>query len=640
MWNVSSKFLDVITGAQRAVVRVLLLTDVQFGTSPTGGTELPVLGGDVQLSARADVKGTVELTVPGDYWTPDIFPYGNQLFIERGINFGDGTREMVPLGYYVIWDVEQEDAPYGPIRVTAYDRLKRLMDHTVQFPYQIPPGGVTHRYIFERLINGRPDSTGPASQDGYGHGMFYDDPVPITWSYDADVAMVPGGQVVEDSRYEFLANLAAQRECVLVFNRAGELEVRPYDVDTTTVVRTVRPGYNLIRASRSVTREGVKNVVTAYGSDSASPTGYRLAFNNDPNSPLYWKGKFGVTTRYFASPLLKTPEAAQSAAETVLARYTGLPQSTGVLVVPNPAYEPLDVLTVAIGTGSEIHVADEVKIPLDISQPVEIVTRTTNDVKVIEPGGPDPNPDPPPPVDPPPPPPDPNYGVLAAVKYGWGTPDPISDEFNYTGDLDPAKWQNSPVGGMAGHAGNGRRIAYCATVADGILSLHGYSNGDTAWIKQRLDVQYGRWEIRSRSRNIGSSGNLYHCLALIWPTSEQWPDDGEYDWLEYTNPDQQSAEAYLHYPHPDLPVQQEHATKSGVDMTQWHNIAFEWSPSGVKGWVDGEPFFSYSGGAGPGGRRNIQAMPSGHLNLQLDNFHGTGMREAVMEVEFVRYYPL
>jgi hypothetical protein len=232
----------------------------------------------------------------------------------------------------------------------------------------------------------------------------------------------------------------------------------------------------------------------------------------------------------------------------------------------------------------------------------------------------------------------------AAVRRGWGVPEPISDEFGYTGPVDPVKWSvpSGTVGGTAGcwegHAKNGRRCAKNTTVAGGIMTMRGEANGDTGWLKQKQERQYGKWEIRSRSRNTGSSGGLYHPLHLIWPTSEKRLIDGEYDWVEYSNPDAQCLSAFLHYPKSpnDNKVYRELCP---VDMTQWHNFAFEWTPDALVGYVDGVEWFRQSGGAGPDGRADIQAMPSGHLNIQLDNFTGSGgLRPAVFEVDWVRVY--
>ncbi|MFF5106628.1 chondroitinase-B domain-containing protein [Streptomyces sp. NPDC000134] len=234
-------------------------------------------------------------------------------------------------------------------------------------------------------------------------------------------------------------------------------------------------------------------------------------------------------------------------------------------------------------------------------------------------------------------------GTEAAERYGWGTPLPVSDEFDYTGAVDPSKWAvpTGEVGGTEGcwegHAGNGRRCAKNSTVADGLLTMRGEANGDTGWLRQQRDAQYGRWEIRSRARNTGSDGGLYHVLHLIWPSAGNRLENGEYDWVETSDPAAQCLTAFLHYPKSPSD-EKEHNDLCPVDMTQWHNFAFEWSPDALVGYVDGVEWFRESGGA-DAGRGDIQTMPSGHLNIQLDNFTGgSGLRPAVLEVDWVRTY--
>lgn len=231
----------------------------------------------------------------------------------------------------------------------------------------------------------------------------------------------------------------------------------------------------------------------------------------------------------------------------------------------------------------------------------------------------------------------------AAQKNGWGAPiAAYSDEFNYTGAPNASKWSmpsSKAQGCWAGHAGNGRRCADNTTVNGSAAVMTGEANGDTGWLRSKQVADYGRWEVRSRSYSTASSGNPYHILHLIWPSSENWPGDGEYDWFEVGSPDGQCAEAWLHYPHPNMPVQQEHATKCGVDITQWHNYAFDWTPQGITGYIDGVQFFHYSGGAGPGGRRAIQDMqPAGRYTMQADNFYGSGMQPAKFEMDWFRTY--
>ncbi|MEV0226009.1 chondroitinase-B domain-containing protein [Streptomyces sp. NPDC050704] len=233
----------------------------------------------------------------------------------------------------------------------------------------------------------------------------------------------------------------------------------------------------------------------------------------------------------------------------------------------------------------------------------------------------------------------------AAKRHGWGTPLPISDEFDYTGPVDPTKWDvpSGSVGGTPqcweGHEGNGRRCGKNSTVADGTMTMRGEANGDTGWIRQSEATQYGRWEIRSRSRNTGPEGKPYHPLHLIWPTEDNRLENGEYDWVEYSDPDAQCLSAFLHYPKSpsDKKENPEHCP---VDMTKWHNFAFEWTSKALVGYVDGVEWFRLADGANAD-RGNIQDMPLGNLVIQLDNFaKDSSPRPAVFEVDWVRTYDI
>lgn len=273
------------------------------------------------------------------------------------------------------------------------------------------------------------------------------------------------------------------------------------------------------------------------------------------------------------------------------------------------------------------------------TQPPTTTTTTTVPPVTVPPTTQPPTTQPPttqPPVTNPPVTQPPAAGNTAAERLGWGTPiAAASDEFNGT-SLDRSKW--SPYSGP-GHAGNGRRVAGNNVVGNGYLRQVGAANGDSAGLASTFNQRYGKWEARVRSNGSGS-GSTYHPVLIIWPQSDRWPADGEYDFLENGSPGAACAESYIHYPHPRTPVQQEfkRETNCGAPLSEWHHVAFEWTPQFVAGYIDGKQWFKYSGGAGPNGRANIQDMPSGHLTIQLDNFHGSGMQPATFDVDWVRTY--
>lgn len=644
MWTTSARFRDAIAGTHRSISRVRLLVPSpscpvpQFGAAPVGGQELPILDGDVTLSATADIKGSASITVPGDYWD-QLQPYGAELFLERGVDFGDGTRELVPLGYFRISRISQDRSPYGPVQVDADDRTAQLQQTRVVYPYQIPVG-TTHRQLFAALVNG--SATGTPT-----YGMYVGRPVTIQWGlagYDPDTTKIDTGAVVDDSAYDFLAKLVAEKGAVIRFLETGEMSIERRDPDITAPADfTLREGKTgtLVQASRSVNRDGVFNVVRAIGSDPKSPTGYRLAYITDPTSPIRWNGPFGPSVRYYASPVLTTSAEADQAAETILARATGLPTELALWAVPDPSIRPLDITTAIVGQLAPAnHVVDEVTIPLAGPDSVQVKTRTLNTIP-LNPTDPEPDPgtipedpDPTDPTDPGGTPGgpttgggDPSDGTQVALARGWGAVI-AGDECVGTGRPPASKWG---LYDGAGHDGNGRRSPSAFNYHDGVLTIHGDQGGTTGGAAFRYSNYGYRVEVRARAyASGGGSGSQYHFVLILWPDSDQWPQGAEYDFWEgdVGEPD---ADAFLHLPN-HQPYRQDRASIN-AKPSDWHNYAIEWNPAAqtLKCWVDGVQFYDGKG-------RVAQAPGPMHLTAQLDNFGGSSHREANMDIAWVRVY--
>lgn len=640
MYEVSARFRQTVVGSHLVAVRVRLLSTVQFGAAPTGGLELPLLGGGVTMNASADIKGSARIQVPADYWDV-VQPYGAELFVERGVDFGDGTREMVPLGYFRIEEADQPDEPFGPVNIAADDRTVVLQQVRVIYPYQVAPA-TSHRMIFDRLVNGT--LVGGETDASGTYGMYVLGPdVPIIWEdagYDPDAAIVADGLTVDDHVYDFLAKLVDSRGATISFRPTGEMCIVARDLDPDALaVYTVRPGDGgtLVRQSRRTTRTGVYNLVRATGSDPAYQTGYRLAYLNDPTNRLYWAGAFQPAVRYYASPLLRTTEGAAEAAETILARSTGLPTERSLWTVPDPSLQTLDKIN-SVGRGGETvtHIIDGIDIPLVGGAELQIRTRTTNPVgETSTDPEPEPLPDPedPPGEDPgsgdpgggPGGTPDPSDGTQQAVLGGWGSV-VDGDEFNYTGAPNPAKWG---LYNGAGHVGNGLRRPSAFSVANGVGVIHG-ENGTTGGAAFKRGEYGYRVECRARVyRTGGGSNDRFHPVLILWPDSDQWPAGAEYDFMECDEGTGQ-FDLFMHLPN-HQPYRQDHYGES-LDIENWHNYACEWNPSAqtLKAWIDGRLVYNGSG-------RVAQAPGPMHLTWQLDHFGGNP-RPSNFELAFVRIY--
>jgi hypothetical protein len=634
-WPVSARFLETVAGSHRAVARVRLCTQVpQYGANPVGQVVPLLAGSSVHLDGSADVKAQLRITVPGDWWD-EVQPLGAEFFVERGVSFGDGTEEYVPLGYFALEDPDQPNAPYGPITLDCDDRTARFQSNRIILPWQIP-AGTTHRAILERLVNGSADGIG-------GWGMYRlqgGAPVPIIWTdagYDPDAAKVDGLPLIDDSTYDYAAKLVGAHGATLRFRPTGELEVvaadPPIDAPAVYALRSGRGG-TLKRWARKTSSRGYVNTVRAVGSGTAQ-TGYRVARITD--GPLRYNGPIGPRTKYYASPLLSNDQEADAAASTVLAKSTGLPTETRLWTVPNPALRPLMVVSGPTGTGFGTYVLDDLDVPLVGGGETALVTRTLNPVVEVEtPETPEPTPDPPagpgggnpdPGGGPTPGGGDPTDGTQVALLRGWGV---VIDGDECNGSTISSKWG---LYNGAGHSGNGlrRASAYSMVPAEGLMRCHGDPGGTTGGAAFKFGSYGYRVEVRARAyRSGGGGGSDYHFVLILWPDSDQWPAGAEYDFWE-GDVNESGADIFMHLPN-HTPYRQDHATLN-FNPADWHNYACEWDPRAqtLTQYVDGVQQYRGTG-------RVAQAPGPMHLTYQLDNFGGSNHYAANMDVKWVRIY--
>ena len=224
------------------------------------------------------------------------------------------------------------------------------------------------------------------------------------------------------------------------------------------------------------------------------------------------------------------------------------------------------------------------------------------------------------------------YETSAAYLLNWGEPSAVEEFDEPVGD----QWR---VYDGPGHVNNGIRSPAAVTVADGLLTITGDSEGTTgglAWLPtpdaagEPGGQQYGRWEGRVRAP---VSDETYNALLLLWPDAEDWPVGGEIDFMEMLDPQRRATEIFIHYGEDNSTVQGEVPT----DGTQWHNWAVEWTPDYIAAYLDGREWYRTT-------EREVFPPRAMHLAIQLDWFPEQGDRNDVQEsqmiVDWVKQYPL
>lgn len=369
MLPVSDRFLAAVRSSHSIVSRARLVTPGQTGVDPTG-VDLRMVEGSVTLDGSAAIRGTLSLTLaepwPRGTGVDLVVPYGSEIAVSRGVEFGNGSIERVPLGIYRITDVEQDDAPLGPLRIAAQDRMSAIVDARLVAPVQYPATALYGVIVDDLVQEVLPGQT-------------------IEWDDATDVDSVGRAVIAEEDRRGFLHDLITALGKVWYFNYRGVLVIKD-PPDPTVPVVDVSAGRDgvLVSASRALSRSGVFNAVVATGEavDDTPPT-YGVAYDLDPASATYWNGAFGKVPRFYSSSFLVTDVQAAAAARAILLRSLGLPYSVSFGMVPNPALEPLDAVRVIYppelgrhpAVVRELHVLDQITIGLGSDAAMGATTR-------------------------------------------------------------------------------------------------------------------------------------------------------------------------------------------------------------------------------------------------------------------------
>lgn len=362
MRPVSERFLRTVRGSHLAVFEARVVASGQTGVNPVG-TVVGIIDGDVQLDGNAPIRSTLEMTTPGAGMWPTrasdlLAPYGNEIFVRRGIRYGDGVTEWVSQGFFRIYTPEQDDAPDGPIRIQARDRMSGIVDGRLPTRRAFS-ASTTYGAMLSALVT-----------EIYPWAT-------IEWDDTTNLQQIGRQIIVEEDRYAACNDLVTSVGKIWWWDHRGILVIRT-PPSPSAPVWDVNHGEGgvLVSLGRRLTRESVYNGVVAVGegADTTDPV-RSLAVDRNPASPTFWGGPFGKVPRFYSSPFITTVGQAQQAAASMLSKQLGLPYAVDFAAVPNPALEAYDPIRVTYPGRSEVHVVDRITIPLTAGVPVTASTR-------------------------------------------------------------------------------------------------------------------------------------------------------------------------------------------------------------------------------------------------------------------------
>lgn len=372
-YPVSANFRPYIAGSHKVVTAATVC-------DPSGNVlaTLEILGGAVTIDIDRDVRrdaGSIELSDPNGTLTPltasaMLSPLsGYELRLYRGVEYSDGSTELIPLGVFLWQSVDISDDGNG-LSVS----LGGLQDRSLRISaYRyVTPITVTSATAVETVITNIVQQAWPN--------------VPI-----ANGALVATGQTVNAQAYgvegdsdawQDARDLADRFGYRLFFDADGELTMSTIKTATDVAsVATYGEGGELMITSLSKSWDitDTYNGVIAVGEGSGLIYPARgVAWDDDATSPTYYLGPFGQRPRYYSSPVLVTDDQAKAAASQQLSKTLGISEALQWSQLVDPSLDVDDAITVvrsSMGLSARYRI-DRLTIPLSATDAMSATART------------------------------------------------------------------------------------------------------------------------------------------------------------------------------------------------------------------------------------------------------------------------
>lgn len=330
-----------------------------------------LVSGSIEMNYRSRIQRTCDIRlvdetgdlIPDD-WNDLLYPVGNELKLYRGLEFPDGTQELIPLGVFRVSRPRfADEGSRLQISVVGYDRGKPLERARFTDPYIIVAGTNYTTAIQNLIINRLPGYSLDFSQ------------------FQSTTRTTP--RLVFEEQGDPLQAVSKMAESIgmdFFFDGDGRPILRPVpDVSTTLPSETYAEDEDdvVIQAERELNEEQTYNHVIATGESTSNASPVRAeAFDNDSESPTYWE-RYGDVPTWLVSSYITTEAQAADAAVAHLRRVTGIIENVSFGMIVNPAHEPGDVVLLRRPRLKidEIHVLDSLTVPLGYDAAMSVGTR-------------------------------------------------------------------------------------------------------------------------------------------------------------------------------------------------------------------------------------------------------------------------
>ena len=369
MYPVSLAFLSSVRKSHISHVKVEIYN---MANNEIISTAQPI-SGEVTIDSRRDIRRqcTLEFVdidntlVPTDKLASILLPFNREVKIYRGVQFGDGTEELVPLGVFIITSVEVTDTPQGiRISVQGSDRsLKIIRAKWTNNEFYIDDATPKETAIQQILVNRFPlvQTIFPATNQ-------------VT-----DIIYPTLDQ--SSNPWKESLRIAESAGMDLYFDENGIARMRPIpdpDVGLPLITYEDNTESVLTSLSRSLSSDESYNYVVYTGEGTNLSIGViGEAFDNNSASPTY-VNTYGEVPLFKSSPFILTVAEAQEAAEAELRKVLGASEKISWSQVVNPAHDVYDLIKITrtpSGVDATL-VLDSITIPLAPTETMSAIGRS------------------------------------------------------------------------------------------------------------------------------------------------------------------------------------------------------------------------------------------------------------------------
>lgn len=314
-----------------------------------------------------------------------LFPDGNEIVVYKGCQYSDGTQEVVPLGRFLMEDVEIYDDGSGSggiyVTLNGSDRSQTISRAKFTQPYTTD-GISTLDIQIQAMISSQ--VAGLTFNFTTGGGPF-PTPAPVSFNADSD-PWASALQIAADSGYE------------MFFDELGVCVMQPPRnplYGSIAAVYAPGPSNIVTTIDRSENNQGVPNLVIVTSQGSNVPTPLRSVWWDDnPNSPTFYNllappllagapipapaGLYPTTTASNTGSTATTQTANDQAAQALFLGTAGAFETITFKIRDNPAHEVGDVVSIldsSIGPTANSYLIDSMVIQCTSTPEMELKGR-------------------------------------------------------------------------------------------------------------------------------------------------------------------------------------------------------------------------------------------------------------------------